>query len=320
MGLRLNRWSKRRHFWIHVAAGVVALSALVVTVLIPLSFRLRQILNPQVLSLPDLTACTRIEIEYGPSTLEFFFAGSDRRSLLSPDEIEHVRSMDRAVLDDPESFAAIAHEIALASDPVPLAARRTPLRWIQVTCYRGEVHLTSFLTRDGQTVETEDGAEFESRRIGRTLIQLTHQVQPFRRRVACAYRLRAIRRMFDLLPEEGKTYPQPSEWCDVFVRDPRHPVELMESRPVGAEQINGIFMCPNRHEGRCHYAINPHCEPNSPPETVLLFETKAGWNQHGGPELFSFDNHDPIGGCVLFNDRTFKFIRTEDELDALHWK
>jgi hypothetical protein len=29
---------------------------------------------------------------------------------------------------------------------------------------------------------------------------------------------------------------------------------------------------------------------------VLLFETKAGWNQHGGPELFTFDNHDPKGG------------------------
>ena len=76
---------------------------------------------------------------------------------------------------------------------------------------------------------------------------------------------------------------------------------------------------------------------------VLLFETKAGWNQHGGPELFTFDNHDTEGiapdvlpslqrssggGCVLLNDGTVKFIRTpvlseaegKEELHALRWK
>ena len=89
---------------------------------------------------------------------------------------------------------------------------------------------------------------------------------------------------------------------------------------MGAEPINGIFMCPNMQEGRCHYAINRNCEPNSPPETVLLFETKAGWNQHGGPELFTFDNHDPKGGCALLNDGTVKFIRTKEELHALRWR
>jgi hypothetical protein len=26
---------------------------------------------------------------------------------------------------------------------------------------------------------------------------------------------------------------------------------------------------------------------------VLLFETKTGWNQHSGEELFTFDNHNP---------------------------
>ena len=52
---------------------------------------------------------------------------------------------------------------------------------------------------------------------------------------------------------------------------------------------------------------------------VLLFETKAGWNQHGGPELFTFDNHDPHGGLVVLNDGTVKFIRTEEELKQLRW-
>jgi hypothetical protein len=53
---------------------------------------------------------------------------------------------------------------------------------------------------------------------------------------------------------------------------------------------------------------------------VLLFETKAGWNQHGGPELFTFENHHPRGGCVLLNDGTVRFIRTRAELRQLRWK
>jgi len=76
------------------------------------------------------------------------------------------------------------------------------------------------------------------------------------------------------------------------------------------------------HRGalRCHYAMNPLCTPASAADTVLLFETKVGWNQHGGPELFTFDNHDPKGGLVLLNDGTVKFIRTEEELKELRWK
>jgi len=54
----------------------------------------------------------------------------------------------------------------------------------------------------------------------------------------------------------------------------------------------------------------------------------------GSPELFTFDNHDPKGGCprlrggklvpaeagILLNDGTVKFIRTEEELQQLRWK
>ena len=45
--------------------------------------------------------------------------------------------------------------------------------------------------------------------------------------------------------------------------------------------------------------MNPACKPDSSFDTVLLFETRPGWNQHGGRELFTFDNHNPKGGLVL---------------------
>ncbi|MHC4300963.1 MAG: hypothetical protein ACYS7Y_27125 [Planctomycetota bacterium] len=79
-------------------------------------------------------------------------------------------------------------------------------------------------------------------------------------------------------------------------------------------------LCPSATGGKGHYAMNPNCTPDSPSDMVLLFETKAGWNQHGGPEIFTFDNHDPKGGCVLFNDGTVKFIRTKEQLDQLRWQ
>ena len=36
--------------------------------------------------------------------------------------------------------------------------------------------------------------------------------------------------------------------------------------------------------------------------------------------MFTFDNHDPKGGCVLLNDGKVKFIRTDEELKQLRWK
>jgi hypothetical protein len=62
------------------------------------------------------------------------------------------------------------------------------------------------------------------------------------------------------------------------------------------------------------------CTKGSPADTLLLFETKAGWNQHGGPELFTFANHDPEGGCVVLNDSTVRFVRTEDKFKQLRRK
>jgi hypothetical protein len=119
----------------------------------------------------------------------------------------------------------------------------------------------------------------------------------------------------ELAAQHGE-YPPAAQWCDAVVgilRNTWAPNAIPES-------VMRSFTCPAAGEGRCHYAMNPDCRADSPPDTVLLFETEAGWNQHGGPELFTLDNHDPKGGLVLFNDGTVRFIRTEEELKALRWK
>ena len=78
------------------------------------------------------------------------------------------------------------------------------------------------------------------------------------------------------------------------------------------------FKCPANKNGRSHYAINV-ASPRSHPRLVVLFETKAGWNQVGGPELLTTDNHNGKGCNVLFNDLTVEFVKTE-ELAKLKWK
>ncbi|MHC4546679.1 MAG: hypothetical protein ACYTDW_18960 [Planctomycetota bacterium] len=100
-------------------------------------------------------------------------------------------------------------------------------------------------------------------------------------------------------------YPTPERWCDL----------IGEEFDLDSQQ----FVCPSAEEGRCHYAINPNCEPNSPGNLVLLFETKGGWNQFGGPEILTTENHQGYGCNILFNNGHVKFM-WPDELSELKWK
>lgn len=104
---------------------------------------------------------------------------------------------------------------------------------------------------------------------------------------------------------DGK-YPTANKWCDLLIE---HVNDVIE----------GTFVCPSAGEGRCHYAMNPNCQPNSPPDMVLLFETKGGWNQFGGMELLTFGNHKPKGCHILLNDKSINFVRPK-RLRELKWK
>jgi hypothetical protein len=107
--------------------------------------------------------------------------------------------------------------------------------------------------------------------------------------------------------ETNGRYPTPEKWCDL----------LIETKLLGVNSMH-VFVCPGTKEGRCSYAINPNAEPNSPSDMVLLFETKDGWNQFGGPELLTTENHRPRGCHVLFADLSVRFIKP-DELGRLKW-
>lgn len=104
-------------------------------------------------------------------------------------------------------------------------------------------------------------------------------------------------------------YPIANEWCDLLIQH--------------AHGTEKDFVCKGAlakgDKGRCHYAMNPNCRPNSPSDMVLLFETKGGWNQFGASEILTTENHGGKGCNILFNDGRVKFVPTE-RLGDLKWK
>jgi hypothetical protein len=103
-------------------------------------------------------------------------------------------------------------------------------------------------------------------------------------------------------------YPTSSQWCDL----------LTEKENVDSKK----FKCAgDDSQWRSSYAININIESlgsSAPEDMVLLFETRGGWNQCGGAEIMSTNNHKEEGCNILFNDGTVEFIKTED-LKDLRW-
>ncbi|MFH1883138.1 MAG: hypothetical protein ABIL62_10555 [Planctomycetota bacterium] len=257
---------------------------------------------------PDLNHCTRIEMRYQPSILDYFFPYPNERDVLSAEEVKYLQSLQKIVTDNQEHIKAFAHEVGKGL-PGGIFTERSTTR---VICYRDGERLTSFTIYDDRSIVTEEEQCIRYKTGIPSLRMITTQIQPFQLRLDCADNLRSLCSLLQFLFRSGKTYPL-SKWCDTIVRYCRFDYI---SKGYGMR----YFKCPTAGPGKCHYAMNRNCKPNSPPDTVLLFETKGGWNQHGGPELFTFDNHDPRGGCVLLNDGTVKFIRTMEEYQKLRWK
>jgi len=103
-------------------------------------------------------------------------------------------------------------------------------------------------------------------------------------------------------------YPTPEKWCDLLV-------EYCEVDPVS-------FCCKGAPEGPCNYALNENIVElgiKTQPDIVLLFETHPGWNQVGGPEILTTDNHQGEGCNVAFVDSHVEFVKAGD-IEFLKWK
>jgi len=128
-------------------------------------------------------------------------------------------------------------------------------------------------------------------------------------RVICMDNLRVLGiAMQKYAVDYDNKYPTVDKWCDLLLQH----AGITEKKFV----CRGAFKKGNQKP--CHYAINPNCEPDSPNDIVLLFETNGGWNQFGGPELLTIENHRGNGCNVLFNNGHVEFIWKE-QIGELKW-
>jgi prepilin-type processing-associated H-X9-DG protein len=128
-------------------------------------------------------------------------------------------------------------------------------------------------------------------------------------RLMCGENIASISKAMALYANDyNEQYPTPSKWCDLLVE--KTDVSPMKLKCKGA---------PN--DGRCNYAMNKNVEKlgsNAPPDMVLLFESGPGWNQSGGPELLTTDNHQGDGCNVVYCDGHVAF-ESKKSLPYLKW-
>jgi len=263
--------------------------------------------NSTVPSLPDLNDCSRIEIEFKPSVFSFFYT-TDGMMIWNEADLSYFESLEVFVSED----AVLIRSLNDLMDYAIYASEENPIEspfgaTYHITCFKDNEAIASLaMRRDrvnyGSSVFFINGYTWAN-----LLRDFTPQLYPYEVRLYCAKNIQVLYSHFEWRYFYKFPYPDPNHWCDDVFEGYKYKY-LYERSP---------FRCPSVNESQ--YAMNPLCEPNSPDDTVLLFETTTGWNQHGGPELFTFDNHDPKGGCVVLNDGSVKFIRTEEELNCLRW-
>ncbi|MBN1974768.1 MAG: hypothetical protein JW787_14100 [Sedimentisphaerales bacterium] len=114
-------------------------------------------------------------------------------------------------------------------------------------------------------------------------------------------------------------YPDPNLWCDLLLKSRQVEKDDFICPEVKFRWKRQFLPVPIPINRKSYYAMNPNCEPNSPPVTVLLFEIKGGWNKSGGHELLITQNH--FGLChILFNNGDIKRIYKSEDIAALQWK
>ncbi len=127
-------------------------------------------------------------------------------------------------------------------------------------------------------------------------------------REVCQTNLSGLSKAMIFYANDYGRYPTPERWCDLLI-------ENCEVEPIS-------FICKGAFEGPCNYALNENIAKlgtSTQGDIVLLFETHPGWNQVGGPEILTTDNHQGEGCNVAFVDLHVEFVKARD-VEFLKWK
>lgn len=127
-------------------------------------------------------------------------------------------------------------------------------------------------------------------------------------RMTCGTNLQGLgKAMHVYANDHNGQFPAASKWCDLL------------SEYAGVSRAS--YRCRGAAEGPSNYAMNKAVEAlgtHAPPDMVLLYETRPGWNQAGGLDILTVDNHQGEGCNVLFVDGHVEFVR-QGGLSRLRW-
>jgi hypothetical protein len=269
---------------------------------------------------PDLSGCTRIEVTYA-RLVQRFFGVEEPLNVFSPTEWEYIQSLGALSVTDSRIISALADDLRKPAKlvPPPPGGSLTFSGFIGFVCYQGDEEIARFTAGPPGSIFNAQGW-FEYEGLLRSTQFIPPQIEDLVLRAHCAgkwFELYLSLWMYCGYGTENVRLPC-DRWCDVLLQSSE------ENRDI-------VMECLSHHSpdsSKCHYALNANWTPDAPLDMVFLFETSGGWNQCGGPELFSFDNHNPRGGFVMLNDGrmedpggdvTILFIRTEEELKQLRW-
>ncbi len=121
----------------------------------------------------------------------------------------------------------------------------------------------------------------------------------------CVENMRALGDALRMYAEDNDNrFPPPASWCDAIV-------PYLEDR-------RDVFVCPAAPDQLCGYALNPY--PSGPARKmsklptpmVLVFESDAGWNAHGGRSLLPEATRHLSGDDLLMADGRVIWVRRDD--------
>ena len=177
----------------------------------------KQIISARQPRPPDLSHCTLIEIEYFPSTLEYFFPGNSSQRLMNPQEIEDLRSIDKVIVNDEKAIKAFAREVSSGVYDGPACRSIGIGNLASISCYNGGMRIGNF-TQIGDLIQTENDRQFKCPKVRMISPMISPQIWRLWIRVECARSLKRLNNyiLWYLRINEASSIPE--NWCDVSLR------------------------------------------------------------------------------------------------------
>jgi prepilin-type processing-associated H-X9-DG protein len=113
-------------------------------------------------------------------------------------------------------------------------------------------------------------------------------------RLVCGTNLAMLGKALCLYAKDHNDMLPPEQWCDDLIRNSNIPLKTFVCDKSRAKRGQSSYAFNKNLIGRKLSEINPN--------TVMIFETRPGWNQVGGPEILSYQNHKGDGFNILYAD------------------